>query len=64
MLCTEYDWQLFDAEGTGFIDAQDLWVSLAALGFEPREDEFKKIMTVLLMYTVCLLYTSPSPRDS
>jgi len=36
---------LFDAENTGFIDAQDLWVALAALGFEPREDQFRKIMT-------------------
>eukprot|EP00658_Telonema_sp_P-2_P006468 TRINITY_DN1244_c0_g1_i1.p2 TRINITY_DN1244_c0_g1~~TRINITY_DN1244_c0_g1_i1.p2 ORF type:complete len:185 (-),score=68.59 TRINITY_DN1244_c0_g1_i1:282-836(-) len=35
---------LFDAEGTGSIDAQDLWVALAALGFEPQEDQFKKIM--------------------
>jgi len=35
---------LFDSEGTGIIDAQDLWVALAALGFEPKEDEFKKIM--------------------
>ena len=25
---------------------QDLWVTLAALGFEPKEDEFKKIMQV------------------
>lgn len=24
--------------------SQDLWVALAALGFEPKEDEFKKIM--------------------
>eukprot|EP00656_Telonema_subtile_P047878 TRINITY_DN5569_c0_g1_i3.p1 TRINITY_DN5569_c0_g1~~TRINITY_DN5569_c0_g1_i3.p1 ORF type:complete len:201 (-),score=60.52 TRINITY_DN5569_c0_g1_i3:444-1046(-) len=35
---------LFDSEGTGFIDAQDLWVALAALGFEPQEDQFKRIM--------------------
>merc|ERR1711988_881831 len=35
---------LFDTEATGVIDAQDLWVALAALGFEPREDDFKKIM--------------------
>merc|ERR1719183_1076576 len=35
---------LFDVENTGVIDAQDLWVALAALGFEPKEDEFKKIM--------------------
>jgi len=26
------------------IDAQDLWVALAALGFEPREEDFRKIM--------------------
>merc|ERR1712159_884930 len=35
---------LFDSEGTGIIDAQDLWVCIAALGFEPREQDFKKIM--------------------
>jgi len=35
---------LFDTENTGVIDAQDLWVALAALGFEPREEDFRKIM--------------------
>merc|ERR1711959_571797 len=35
---------LFDPEGTGAIYAQDLWVALAALGFEPQEDQFKRIM--------------------
>merc|ERR1711907_13848 len=35
---------LFDSENTGIIDSQDLWVALAALGFEPREEEFRKIM--------------------
>merc|ERR1711988_1271968 len=37
--------RLFDAENTGQIEAQDLWVALAALGFEPREEDFRKIMT-------------------
>lgn len=36
---------LFDPEDTGFIEARELKVALRALGFEPRKEEIKKMIT-------------------
>ncbi|XP_055334452.1 uncharacterized protein LOC129585691 [Paramacrobiotus metropolitanus] len=36
---------LFDPERTGEIDAKDLKVCLRALGFEPKKEEIKKMLT-------------------
>lgn len=35
---------LFDADGSGSIDAKELKVALRALGFEPKKDEIKKMV--------------------
>ncbi|CDJ41080.1 hypothetical protein, conserved [Eimeria tenella] len=35
---------LFDAEGTGTIDAKEVRVALRALGFEPSGDELKRLI--------------------
>lgn len=35
---------LFDAEGTGTIDAKEVRVALRALGFEPSRDELKRLV--------------------
>ncbi|CDJ69987.1 hypothetical protein, conserved [Eimeria necatrix] len=35
---------LFDAEGTGTIDAKEVRVALRALGFEPSRDELKRLI--------------------
>ena len=36
---------IFDKDGTGNIDIKDLKVILRALGFEPQEDEIKKLLS-------------------
>ena len=36
---------LFDSDGSGSIDAKDLKVALRALGFEPKKDEIKKLVS-------------------
>jgi centrin-1 len=36
---------IFDKDGTGNIDIKDLKVILNALGFEPQEDEIKKLLS-------------------
>ena len=36
---------LFDSKGEGFIDTKDLKVAMRALGFEPRKEEIKKMLT-------------------
>ncbi|XP_054712649.1 uncharacterized protein LOC129222203 [Uloborus diversus] len=36
---------LFDQDGTGFIAARDLKVALRALGFEPKKEEIKKMIS-------------------
>ncbi len=36
---------MFDAEGTGTIDVQELRVALRALGFEPRKEEIKQLLS-------------------
>lgn len=36
--------EIFDKDGTGNIDVKDLKVILRALGFEPQEDEIKKLL--------------------
>lgn len=38
---------LFDADGSGVIDIKELKVALRALGFEPRKDEIKKLISDL-----------------
>ena len=35
---------LFDADGSGSIDAKELKVAMRALGFEPKKEEIKKLM--------------------
>ena len=37
--------EIFDKDGTGMIDIKDLKVILRALGFEPQEDEIKKLLS-------------------
>merc|ERR1712048_1145872 len=36
---------LFDTDGSGTIDAKELRVAMRALGFEPKKEEIKKMMT-------------------
>uniref|UniRef100_A0A7M4EI07 EF-hand domain-containing protein n=1 Tax=Crocodylus porosus TaxID=8502 RepID=A0A7M4EI07_CROPO len=36
---------LLDTDGTGTIDVKDLKVSIRALGYEPKKDEMKKIIS-------------------
>eukprot|EP00929_Paragymnodinium_shiwhaense_P003907 TRINITY_DN104621_c0_g1_i1.p1 TRINITY_DN104621_c0_g1~~TRINITY_DN104621_c0_g1_i1.p1 ORF type:complete len:169 (+),score=69.45 TRINITY_DN104621_c0_g1_i1:114-620(+) len=38
---------LFDQDGTGTIDAKELKVALRALGFEPKKEELKKLVSDL-----------------
>lgn len=42
-LKTSFD--IFDKDGTGNIDIKDLKVILRALGFEPHDDEIKKLLS-------------------
>ena len=35
---------LFDTDGTGYIDAKELKVAMRALGFEPKKEEIKKMI--------------------
>lgn len=35
---------LFDTDGSGTIDVQELSVALRALGFEPKKEEIKKMV--------------------
>ena len=44
-LQTSFD--IFDKDGTGNIDIKDLKVILRALGFEPQEDEIKKLLSTI-----------------
>ena len=37
--------EIFDKDGTGNIDIKDLKVILRALGFEPQEDEIKRLLS-------------------
>ena len=36
---------LFDSQSSGFIDCKDLKVAMRALGFEPRKEEIKKMIS-------------------
>lgn len=36
---------LFDADGSGVIDIKELKVALRALGFEPKKDEIKRLIS-------------------
>ena len=36
---------LFDTDGSGTIDVKELKVSMRALGFEPRKEEIKKLVS-------------------
>uniref|UniRef100_A0A0G4G458 EF-hand domain-containing protein n=1 Tax=Chromera velia CCMP2878 TaxID=1169474 RepID=A0A0G4G458_9ALVE len=38
---------LFDTDGTGTIDAKELKVALRALGFEPKKEELKRLVSDL-----------------
>ena len=38
---------LFDSEGKGAIDSKELKVAMRALGFEPKKEEVKKILSDL-----------------
>ena len=38
---------LFDSEGTGTIDVNDLKVALRALGFEPKKEDIKRMISEL-----------------
>lgn len=37
--------KLFDSKDSGFIDSKDLKVAMRALGFEPRKEEIKKMIS-------------------
>ncbi|NWQ84560.1 CETN1 protein, partial [Columbina picui] len=37
--------ELFDTDGTGAIDVRELKVAMRALGFEPRKEEIKKMIS-------------------
>lgn len=39
--------EIFDKDGTGNIDIKDLKVILRALGFEPQEDEIKRLLSMI-----------------
>ena len=39
--------EIFDKDGTGNIDIKDLKVILRALGFEPQEDEIKRLLSTI-----------------
>ncbi|XP_057285660.1 centrin-2 [Pezoporus wallicus] len=36
---------LFDTDGTGYVDVKELKVSMRALGYEPRREEIKKMVS-------------------
>ena len=36
---------IFDADGSGFIDAKELRVAMRALGFEPTKEEVRKLIS-------------------
>ena len=36
---------LFDTDGSGTIDAKELKVAMRALGFEPKKEEIKKMIS-------------------
>ena len=36
---------LFDADGSGTIDVKELKVAMRALGFEPKKEEIKKLVS-------------------
>ena len=36
---------LFDSESTGYIDSKELKVAMRALGFEPKKEEIRKILS-------------------
>ena len=36
---------LFDKDGTGTIDAEDLWVVMRALGCEPKKEDIKRLVS-------------------
>lgn len=38
---------MFDVDGSGTIDIKELNVALRALGFEPKKDEIKKLVSDL-----------------
>ena len=71
--------QLFDSDKMGQIDAHQLKVAMRALGFQVKKPEVLRLVeqhdvqrtgTIgqasfleIMHQRICLLYTSPSPRD-
>ncbi|XP_050340419.1 LOW QUALITY PROTEIN: uncharacterized protein LOC126766739 [Bactrocera neohumeralis] len=64
---------LFDTDGSGTIDAKELKVAMRALGFEPRKDELRQLLstvdgvgTTVITYPqfVQLMSKKMSGRDS
>jgi Ca2+-binding EF-hand superfamily protein len=43
MFCQD-SFELFDKDGTGVIDTEELWVVLRALGSEPKKSEIKALV--------------------
>lgn len=43
----EEAFDLFDTEGSGYIELKDLKVALRALGFEPAKQEIKRLISDL-----------------
>ena len=41
-------YSLFDTASQGVIDSKDLKVAMRALGFEPRKEEIKKMVSEVL----------------
>ena len=42
--------ELFDTEGTGVIDSKELKIAMRALGFEPKKEEIRRIMSDIDKY--------------
>ncbi len=50
---------LFDTDGSGTIDARELKVAMRALGFEPKKEEIKEMIT-----DIDRMVPAPSPSTS
>ncbi|KDD75499.1 hypothetical protein H632_c654p0 [Helicosporidium sp. ATCC 50920] len=46
-VCCREAFDLFDTDGSGTIDIRELKVAMRALGFEPKKEEIRKLMTDL-----------------